>query len=186
MVGEIRDGETAEIAVRAALTGHLVFSTLHTNNAAGAAGRLMDMGVEPFLLSSVLEGVLAQRLGRRVCGACKQSVALDEAAVRRLGAHERQMFARGDGLGYAGVVGKGCERCGGTGMRGRLGFYELLLTNPAMRQAIARRGTMMDMMQTADKDFVTMRKDGLMKASEGMTTLDEVFRATQDAEEMPD
>jgi type II secretory ATPase GspE/PulE/Tfp pilus assembly ATPase PilB-like protein len=184
MVGEIRDGETAEIAVRAALTGHLVFSTLHTNNAAGAAGRLMDMGVEPFLLSSVLEGVLAQRLGRRVCAACVQRVPLEESAVRRLGAHERQMFV-GEG-GYVGVRGKGCERCSNSGMRGRLGFYELLLTNPAMRQAIARRGTMMDMVQTAEKGFVTMRKDGLMKAAEGMTTLDEVFRATQDAEEVPD
>ncbi len=184
MVGEIRDGETAEIAVRAALTGHLVFSTLHTNNAAGAAGRLMDMGVEPFLLSSVLEGVLAQRLGRRVCSVCKAPAKLDESAVRRLGAHERQLFSVIGGE-YMSVKGKGCERCSNTGMRGRLGFYEMMLTTPAMRQAIARRGTMMDMMQTAEKGFVTMRRDGLIKAAEGQTTVDEVFRATQDAEELP-
>ncbi len=178
MVGEIRDGETAEIAVRAALTGHLVFSTLHTNNAVSAAGRLLDMGVEPFLLSSVLEGILAQRLGRRVCPACKVPMPLPEEVKHRLAPVEMTFFENGQCF-----RGSGCEKCNGMGMRGRLGFYEVILTNTPMRQAIAKRLGAVETAQTLPAGFVTMRRDGMLKAGLGMTTVEEVLRATQDADE---
>ncbi|MFA6043990.1 MAG: GspE/PulE family protein [Phycisphaerales bacterium] len=178
MVGEIRDYETAEISVRAALTGHLLFSTLHTNNALSAAGRLLDMGVEPFLLSSVLEGVLAQRLGRRLCPHCKVRVPLSEPMKHRLSASELAMLP--EGMCWAG---QGCEACSGKGMRGRVGFYEMVLTTHALRATIGRRGSMQELSAAAGSGFVTMRRDGMMKAAEGSTTVDEVLRATQDAEE---
>jgi general secretion pathway protein E len=177
MVGEIRDGDTAEIAVRAALTGHLVFSTLHTNNAITAPGRLMDMGVEPFLLSSVLEGILAQRLGRRVCGACKEQVSIAEAVKHRLSRAELEMF------GGRCWMGRGCDKCNNQGMRGRLGFYEVLLTTPGMRQCMARRASALDMGKHVQPGFITMRRDGVRKAVSGMTSIEEVLRATQDAED---
>lgn len=178
MVGEIRDLETAEISVRAALTGHLILSTLHTNNALSSPGRLLDMGIEPFLLSSVLEGVLAQRLGRRVCSNCRSTRKLPEEVLHRLAPAELPLFK--DQLGF---FGKGCDVCRGSGMKGRLGFYELVLTTTPIRQAIAARASAMDMAKVAGPDFVTMRRDGIIKASEGVTTVDEVLRATQDAEE---
>jgi type IV pilus assembly protein PilB len=176
MVGEIRDYETAEISVRAALTGHLLFSTLHTNNAISAVGRLLDMGIEPFLLSSVLEGVLAQRLGRRLCQTCRTRAPLPEAMLHRLAKAEVGMFPGGQGW-----IGAGCETCGGRGMKGRVGFFELILTNPAMRSGISTRMGMQDLARTVS--FTTMRRDGIIKASEGQTTVDEVLRATQDADE---
>jgi type II secretory ATPase GspE/PulE/Tfp pilus assembly ATPase PilB-like protein len=179
MVGEIRDGETAEIAVRAALTGHLVFSTLHTNNAVSAAGRLLDMGVEPFLLSSVLEGIIAQRLGRRVCQSCKTGVPLPEEVKHRLSETELALFK--GGVCYRGL---GCEKCGNAGMRGRLGFFEVILTTVKMRQAISRRqSSSQEVSSTVATGFVTMRRDGIIKAALGMTTVEEVLRATQDADD---
>lgn len=178
MVGEIRDGETADIAVRSALTGHLLFSTLHTNDAVSAMGRLMDMGVEPFLLASVLEGVLAQRLGRRVCQVCKRREPISEASRHRLAPAELAMFPGGEG--WRGV---GCEKCDDTGFRGRVGFFEALRVTPEMRAAIGRRQSSRELQATAAADHVTMRRDGLMKAAEGMTTLEEVLRATQDVGE---
>ncbi len=183
MVGEVRDGDTAEISVRAALTGHLVFSTLHTNNAITAPGRLLDMGVEPFLLSSVLEGVIAQRLGRRVCQSCRQQVELTEEVAHRLAPVERAMFkinARGHYLGWRGA---GCDKCNNAGMRGRQGFYEVILTTPALRQAVAAGASAMEMARHVQPGFITMRRDGVMKAASGMTTVEEVLRATQDADE---
>ena len=178
MVGEIRDAETAEISVRAALTGHLLFSTLHTNNAISAASRLLDMGIEPFLLSSVLEGVLAQRLGRRVCKFCKTSASISEEVAHRLSPKERLMFTHN-----LCVKGRGCDKCNGQGMRGRLGFYELVLMTPNLRQSIARRENAMEMAKHTLPSFVTMRRDGIIKAAEGITTIEEVLRATQDADE---
>lgn len=179
MVGEIRDGETAEIAVRAALTGHLVLSTLHTNDAASAVGRLMDMGVEPFLLASVIEGVLAQRLGRRVCQVCVTPCDIPEALRHRILAAEAPLFP-----GARAFRGAGCEKCDTTGYRGRLGYYELLTITPAMRQVIAAgRSTSADLLEHAADSHVSMRRDGLVKASKGLTTVDEVLRATQDSAE---
>ncbi|MBX3383840.1 MAG: type II/IV secretion system protein [Phycisphaeraceae bacterium] len=181
MVGEIRDGETAEISVRAALTGHLLFSTLHTNNAVSAIGRLLDMGIEPFLLASVLEGVLAQRLGRRLCQKCLVRTPLTEELSHRLTPWERGLFQQ-DGVWR----GAGCEACGGKGMRGRVGFYEIFLTNMAIRQATTRRATSLELGRLVGPEFQTMRRDGVVKAAQGLTLLNEVFSATQDAEEVPE
>ncbi|MBA4028540.1 MAG: type II secretion system protein GspE [Planctomyces sp.] len=178
MVGEIRDGETAEIAVRAALTGHLVLSTLHTNDAASAVGRLTDMEIEPFLLASTLEGILAQRLGRRLCAACARPTPIAEALQHRLLPQELALFK--SGMGYTGA---GCEACDGTGYRGRVGYYELLELTPPMRQAItAGRTTPTELLAHALPTHTTMRGDGLLKAAGAQTTVDEVLRATQDSE----
>ncbi len=179
MVGEIRDSETAEIAVRAALTGHLVFSTLHTNNAVSAVGRLLDMGVEPFLLASVLEGVLAQRLARRVCRHCAQEVPIEETLRHRLSSEELALFEDG-----CEARGRGCEKCRDSGYLGRLGLYELLVVQGSMREGIAGRAGMGELSRLAPSWHVTMRRDGLVKASRGMTTIEQVLRATQDAEEI--
>ncbi len=178
MVGEIRDAETAEISVRAALTGHLLFSTLHTNNAISAAGRLLDMGIEPFLLSSVLEGILAQRLGRRTCQHCRRQIPLTEEVMHRLAPSELRMFSAN--MSWKGA---GCDKCDGSGGRGRIGFYETILTTPAIRQGISQRISAPDMMKLLGPDFVTMRRDGMMKAANGETTVEEVLRATQDADD---
>jgi type II secretory ATPase GspE/PulE/Tfp pilus assembly ATPase PilB-like protein len=178
MVGEIRDGETADIAVRAALTGHLLFSTLHTNDAVSAVGRLLDMGVEPFLLSSVLEGVLAQRLGRRICQSCRVPVDIPEEVRHRLSEGEVAMFPGGKS-----TIGAGCERCDGSGYHGRLGFYEVLEMSSDLRQAISEGRSAQDLTRLAPSTHVTMRRDGLIKASRGLTTVEAVLRSTQDTEE---
>ncbi|MFG0284820.1 MAG: GspE/PulE family protein [Phycisphaerales bacterium JB039] len=178
MVGEIRDSETAEIAVRAALTGHLIFSTLHTNDAASAVGRLLDMDVEPFLLASVLEASIAQRLGRRLCESCREQVAIPEHVRHRLSEAEVGLFAQGRCFD-----GAGCDRCDGSGRFGRVGFYEFLEINGAMRSLIASRSGPRELVVAAGARHVTMRRDGLEKAAAGVTTVDEVLRATQDAGE---
>jgi type IV pilus assembly protein PilB len=177
MVGEIRDTETADIAIRSALTGHLLFSTLHTNDAVSAIGRLLDMDVEPFLLASVLEGVIAQRLGRRVCASCARKVPISEAQAHRLSAEERALFA-----GDLCTAGAGCEKCSSSGYRGRQGFYELLVINSALRQAVSQRQSAQELLALAGPEHVTMRGDGMRKAAEGLTTIDEVLRTTQDAD----
>jgi type II secretory ATPase GspE/PulE/Tfp pilus assembly ATPase PilB-like protein len=178
MVGEVRDSETAEIAIRAALTGHLIFSTLHTNNAISAVGRLLDMGVEPFLLSSVLEGVVAQRLGRRICADCRRTVPISEEVTHRLSKAELSLFDLG--MTHRGA---GCDECAGSGYRGRIGYYELLLTNSRLREMISRRAGAEELAHAANEAHRSMRHDGLLKAAEGLTTIEEVLRATQDTEE---
>jgi type II secretory ATPase GspE/PulE/Tfp pilus assembly ATPase PilB-like protein len=178
MVGEIRDAETAEISVRAALTGHLIFSTLHTNDAVSAVGRLLDMQVEPFLLASVLEGVMAQRLGRRICDHCREPAPLADEVLHRLADAELAMFP-----GATGWRGAGCEECNNLGFRGRLGFFEVLATTPTMRRAISGRLSAQELARSAPPGHVTMRRDGIIKASQGLTTVTEVLRATQDADE---
>jgi type II secretory ATPase GspE/PulE/Tfp pilus assembly ATPase PilB-like protein len=180
MVGEIRDAETADIAVRAALTGHLLFSTLHTNNALSAVGRLLDMGIEPFLLSSVLEGIMAQRLGRRICQNCKTPMPMPEIYRHRLAPTEMAMFP--GGMCFKGA---GCERCDGTGYRSRVGFYEMAPMSSELRRAVAERATPQQLHRIMGPSYVTMRRDGIMKAAQGFTTVDEVLQATQDAEEVP-
>ncbi len=181
MVGEIRDGETADIAVRAALTGHLIFSTLHTNDAVSAIGRLLDMEIEPFLLSSVLEGVLAQRLGRRICERCRAFIPLSEAMLHRLDAQELTLFRDGRS-----ARGTGCDECEGTGFYGRVGYFEMLMVTSAMRASITDgRTSRQQLLETAGADHVTMRTDGLAKAGRGVTVIEEVLRATQDADEAP-
>ena len=173
LVGEIRDLETAEIAIQAALTGHLVFSTLHTNDAPGAITRLQDMGVESFLLSSVLEGVLAQRLVRRICEACREPDKPSPADLQVLGVSPDtpgQLFR-----------GRGCAECRGTGYRGRLGIYELFDITEEVRSLTLRRVSTREIRRHAiESGMITLRLDGWAKAQEGVTTVDEVLRVTQE------
>ena len=173
MVGEIRDRETANIAIRAALTGHLVFSTLHTNDAPGAVTRLIDMGVEPFLLASSLEAVLAQRLVRKICPKCKTSYKPDEHLIKSLNGsmkiHPETKFYHGTG----------CTECGQTGMSGRIGMYELLRVTTALRELIATRPTTEQIIKAAPPDHISMVHDGLTKVLEGVTTPEEIFRVSK-------
>jgi type II secretory ATPase GspE/PulE/Tfp pilus assembly ATPase PilB-like protein len=174
MVGEIRDRETAEIAIRSALTGHLVFSTLHTNDAAGAVSRLLDMGVEPFLLASSLIGVLAQRLVRTICPHCRRPHRPEPHLLERVG-HQPTDAAEGDFF-----AGQGCAQCRQTGYQGRRGIFELLRVTPAVRGAIGARATTDEIVRLAPPDHEPMREDGYRKAVAGLTTLEEVLRVTQD------
>ena len=173
LVGEIRDLETAEIAIQASLTGHLVFSTLHTNDAPGAITRLQDMGVEPYLVSSVLEAVLAQRLVRRICAACRAPETPSASDVEALGIHLQP--------GTILYRGKGCDECRGTGYRGRLGIYELFVITDDARSLILRRASSRDLRRHAvEMGMVTLREDGWRKACEGVTTVEEILRVTQE------
>src|SRR6267378_3751568 len=173
LIGEIRDLETAEIAIQAALTGHLVFSTLHTNDAPGAITRLQDMGVEPYLVASVLEGVLAQRLVRRICTACRAldtPPAADLSALGVVAPDNTKLFR-----------GKGCEECRGTGYRGRMGIYELFPITEDARSLMLRRSSSRDIRQHAvAAGMITLRMDGWRRACEGLTTVDEILRVTQE------
>ncbi|MBU3683079.1 MAG: type II/IV secretion system protein [Phycisphaerales bacterium] len=176
-VGEVRDAETVDIAIRSALTGHLLFSTLHTNDSISSVGRLVDMGAEPFLIASVLEGLLAQRLGRRLCRECTVRTPMTEEVASRITPEERALFT--DGV----AAGKGCEKCNGSGFRGRMGFYEIARINARLREGISKNRTTLDLRGLVDPDFTTMRDDGMAKAAAGLTTVDEVLRATQDIDD---
>jgi general secretion pathway protein E len=173
MVGEIRDLETAEIAIQAALTGHLVFSTLHTNDAPAAVTRLQDMGCEPYLVSSVLNGVLAQRLVRRVCTACRAPDHADPA--------ELLAFGVTDVAGIELFRGKGCDECRGTGYRGRTGIYELFRITDEARSLIIRKTPAGEIRHHAvEHGMVTLREDAWAKACAGQTTVAEILRVTQE------
>ncbi len=173
MVGEIRDLETAEIAIQAALTGHLVFSTLHTNDAPGAVTRLQDMGCEPYLVSSVLNGVLAQRLVRRICRSCRAPDHPDPADLLAIGVT--------DTTGGELFRGKGCDECRGTGYRGRTGIYELFRVTDEARGLILRKAPTGEIRRYAvAHGMVTLRVDGWAKACAGVTTVDEILRVTQE------
>ena len=181
MVGEIRDGETAEIGVRSALTGHLLFSTLHTNDAVSAVGRMIDMGIEPYLLASVLEGILAQRLGRRIRPDARHEIELDETTQHRLQPDELKMFERPDGR-YVAYEAQGSGKDGDTGYEGRIGYFELLELNGPLRAAISDRKNAGELLRLAPSSHRTMRTAGLLKASRGLTPVDHVLRAPQDAD----
>lgn len=170
MIGEIRDRETAEVAVQASLTGHLVFSTLHTNDAAGATTRLLDMGVEPFLVSSSVEGIMAQRLVRRVCEECRVEYRPDRGDLPA-----DFELEKGERL----VRGEGCRACRGTGYRGRVGVYELLRMNPIIREMVMQRINAPQIAAAAIEsgDLFTLKQDGYDKARAGVTTIAEVMRA---------
>jgi type IV pilus assembly protein PilB len=172
MVGEIRDAETAEIAIRAALTGHQVFSTLHTNDAAGAVTRLLDMGVEAFLISSSLEGVLAQRLVRRICSQCRTEWTPTPALREKLAGFGVQKL---DGQFYHGA---GCDECRGTGYRGRVGIFELLAISPELRELILHKRPSDEIKAAARKNMITMHQDALQKAAAGITTLEDIARVS--------
>ncbi|GAA5513741.1 hypothetical protein Dcar01_02486 [Deinococcus carri] len=173
-VGEIRDTETAKIATEAALTGHLVLATLHTNDAPGAITRLDEMGVEPFNISASVVGVLAQRLVRRVCTECRQPTNADPDVLRRLGIGEAEV--RGAQL----VRGSGCPRCGGTGYKGRMGIHELMVIDDPLRRAIGAGQTAAELRDVAlgESGMRTLRQDGIEKALAGLTTLEEVLAVT--------
>jgi type IV pilus assembly protein PilB len=174
MVGEIRDRETAEIAIHAALTGHLVFATLHTNDAAGAATRLIDMGIEPFLIASSTIGILAQRLARRVCDRCKKPSKATPELLKSLG------IANGDVTFYHG---EGCPVCKNTGYKGRVGIFELMEMNEAIRNLIIAKAASTSIKSAAAQTgFKTLRQEGLIRAASGVTTVEEVLRVTQEAE----
>jgi type II secretion system protein E len=174
MVGEIRDSETAEIAIRASLTGHLVFSTLHTNDAPSAFTRLIDMGIEPFLVASSVEAVMAQRLVRTICKHCKTEQKVDADYLRRIG------FPAAD-IGTAKVWhGTGCEQCRQQGYQGRKGIYELLVVSEAIRPLIMNRSSATAIAQRAmEAGMRTLRNDGWIKVKGGETTIEEVLRVTQ-------
>ena len=170
MVGEIRDLETVEIAVQASLTGHLVFSTLHTNDAAGALTRLVDMGVEPFLISSSLLAVLAQRLVRRICPDCKTTFMPEASTLEELGLSGEQTFWRGEG----------CPLCMKSGYRGRTGIFELLPIKNEIRALVNSGMDSVRIKQAAvQSGMKTLFEDGVLKVKSGVTTLDEVMRVTQ-------
>jgi|YNPNPStandDraft_1061719.scaffolds.fasta_scaffold01317_2 type IV pilus assembly protein PilB len=174
MVGEIRDPETADIAINAALTGHLVFSTLHTNDAAGAITRLLDMGVEPYLVASTLIGSIAQRLVRRICTKCKTPTTVRPEYLRQIGLTPEDLNGR---TLYAGA---GCEECGRTGYKGRIGVFEMLTIDDEIRRMIVERASATVIKQYAvSKGMTTLLGDGREKVLEGISTVDEVLRVCQ-------
>jgi type IV pilus assembly protein PilB len=173
MVGEIRDRETADIAIRAALTGHLVFSTLHTNDAAGAVTRLIDMGIEPFLLASSLEGIVAQRLVRKICPKCKELYQPEEILLKSLNGS----VASGPDMKF--YHGAGCNYCNQTGMSGRIGIYELLRITGRLREMIPARPSTEQITREAPPDHVSMVHDGIAKVQQGITTPEEIFRVAK-------
>jgi type II secretion system protein E len=179
MVGEIRDLETAEIAIRAALTGHLVFSTLHTNDAPSAFTRLVDMGIEPFLVASSVEAVLAQRLVRNICPACKTERKVEPEFLRKINFPEHEIATAKFWQG------PGCEACRSLGYQGRQGIYELLVVNEALRPLIMNRAPSSTLAQKAiDGGMRTLRNDGWIKVKAGRTTIEEVLRVTQTEEHL--
>ncbi len=171
MVGEIRDAETAEISIQAALTGHLVFSTIHTNDAAGAITRLLDMGIESFLISSSVLGILAQRLVRLICEDCKEPVKLDPRLIDEMGPWASDTLKT--------YHGKGCESCSFTGFRGRCGIYELLIMDDDIRHLILQKSTAQIIKEAArKKGMKTLREDGWEKVINKITTVEEILRVT--------
>jgi type IV pilus assembly protein PilB len=165
LVGETRDKETAHTAVEAALTGHLVFTTLHTNSAAAAFTRLGEMGIEPFLVSSSTVGVIAQRLARRLCRSCREPYEADAATCAFLGLPPGATLFRG----------RGCDACGGKGVKGRVGIYEVLRMTPALRQMVAAGASAEAIHEAAEKDgMVDLRRYSALLLAEGQTTVEEV------------
>ncbi len=169
MVGEVRDLETANIAVHASLTGHLLFSTLHTNDAPSAVTRLIEMGVEHYLVSSTLIGVIAQRLVRKICTNCRESIPVPDELRAEIGNEAEHIWH-----------GKGCDQCMNTGYRGRVAIFELLIVDDVISNLIGARASVREIRDTARKRGMrTLREDGVLKVAKGVTTLDEVFRVTQ-------
>ncbi len=174
LVGEIRDLETAEIAIQAALTGHLVFSTLHTNDSASAVTRLIDMGIEPFLVTSSVISILAQRLVRTVCNECKAAYTPDEESLQNIGITS-EMFA-----GKKIYEGKGCQGCLNTGYRGRSGIFELMILDDPIKNLILKTSDSNAIKRKAvEQGMTTLRQDGALKVVNGITTVKEVHRVTQ-------
>jgi general secretion pathway protein E len=174
LVGEIRDLQTAEIAIQAALTGHLVFSTLHTNDSASAVTRLIDMGIEPFLVTSSVIGILAQRLVRNVCGECKEEYIPDKESLENIGITPEMSS------GKKICKGKGCQHCLNTGYKGRTGIFELIILDDSMKSLILKTSDSNAIKKKAvSQGMVTLRQDGALKVLNGITTAEEILRITQ-------
>jgi type IV pilus assembly protein PilB len=171
MVGEVRDRETAQIAVEAALTGHLVLTTLHTNDAPGAVSRLIEMGIEPFLVSSAIDAVVAQRLARTLCEYCKKPIHVSAESLRESG------FKADEDIDCFEAV--GCTRCGGQGYKGRLGLYEVMSVTDEIRSLAIKRASAVEIGAVAVAQGMTrLRDDGLAKVKQGRTSLSEITRVT--------
>lgn len=185
MVGEIRDFDTATIAVHAALTGHVVLSTIHTNNAAGTIPRLIDMDIEPFLISSSVNAVVAQRLCRKICKKCKQETDLDQdtyeiikSEIKKMPPKEQKSIQIEKLKFYKG---KGCSECGNTGYKGRIGIYEVLSVSDKIKENISKDISAVKLEEIAiSQGMITMKQDGILKAIEGLTSIEEVWRVTKD------
>jgi type II secretory ATPase GspE/PulE/Tfp pilus assembly ATPase PilB-like protein len=185
MLGEIRDKETAEMAVHAALTGHVVLSTLHTNDASGAIPRLIDMGVEPFLLTSSINVVMGQRLARTICPDCKEEAKLPETEVElikkeieKMPAKEKEELSKKTLKFYKG---KGCKTCDESGYRGRIGIYEVLGISESVKELILKRVPASQIEQKGILEgMLTMMQDGIIKALDGKTSMEEIWRVTKE------
>lgn len=184
MVGEIRDQETIEIAIRAALTGHLVLSTIHTNSAVSTLTRITDMGVKPFLITSSIRGIVSQRLVRRICGFCKEEIALEKAVEEEI--REELKNIRGKDLDPALLQniklykGKGCEKCNNLGYKGRVAVFEILSLGREVGQLVIQNAPDNQLEDAAKKNgMITLKQDGLIKVLQGVTTLEEIFRIAQ-------
>jgi type IV pilus assembly protein PilB len=173
MVGEIRDLETGSIAIKAALTGHLVLSTLHTNDAPSTVTRMVDMGIEPFNVASAVNLIVAQRLVRRVCADCKEEHRYTEEELKALGIP----FAEAQKLTF--YKGAGCDSCGGTGYKGRQGLYEVMAMTSALRRMVLKGASTEELREEAVKEgMLTLRTDGMLKVKRGITSLEEVVKET--------
>ncbi|HUP50604.1 MAG TPA: type IV-A pilus assembly ATPase PilB [Thermoanaerobaculia bacterium] len=173
LVGEIRDFETAEIAIKAALTGHLVLSTLHTNDAPSTINRLMNMGIEPFLVATSVQLIAAQRLARRICKNCKEAVEVAPQALINLGFKKEEMGT------FTVYKGRGCEKCNNTGYKGRVGLVEVMVIDDDLRELILSGGTAIDIKKrAAENGMISLRRSGLVKIKDGITTIEEVVRET--------
>ena len=173
MVGEIRDFETAEISVKAALTGHLVLSTLHTNDAPSTINRLMNMGIEPFLVASSVNLICAQRLVRRICSGCKTDHPTAAQAMVQAG------FTPDDAKHVVPKKGKGCEKCNNSGYKGRVGLYEVMEITDELRELVLVGASGLELRRKAiEEGMLTLRMSGLRKVKDGLTTIEEVARET--------
>ena len=174
LVGEVRDLETAEIAIQSALTGHLVFSTLHTNDSAGAVTRLIDMGIESFLVTSSVIAILAQRLARIICNDCKEAYTPDQESLQNIGLTPEMV------AGSKIYRGKGCPSCLNTGYMGRTGIFEMMILDDPVRNTILKTSDANAVKHKAlEQGMITLRQDGAQKVLDGITTIEEVFRVTQ-------
>ncbi|MBI3385740.1 type II/IV secretion system protein, partial [Candidatus Gottesmanbacteria bacterium] len=185
LVGEIRDNETTELAIQAALTGHLVFSTLHTNNAAGAIPRLLDLGAEPFLVASALNSVVGQRIARRVCATCREEYDPEAAVVADIKNILGDLLPKDKPIklyrGKGTVSGQACTNCSGSGYHGRMGIFEVFPVSDAISKLVLTRTPMKDIEnQAIAEGMITMKQDGYLKVLDGITTLEEVLRVAQD------
>ncbi len=181
MVGEVRDTETADLAIQAALTGHQVFSTLHTNSAAGAPPRLLDMGVEPFLLTSALNAVLGQRVVRKICPKCRVEFGAPPEVLENIKSVLGRLTPRSEQAGMKLYKGQGCNFCGHTGYLGRIGIFEALVMSDTIAKLVLEHASSNSIEQKAiEEGMITMKQDGYLKVLEGITTLEEVLRVAQD------